>query len=229
MLSIMMLFLILLPVYFFIKGVRNRSNRKINLILSCLLSVPILLIGAQELGYHQLKKDLTKDAINLFKENYGIPQEEIIVIESMESRMKHNMTMEITTKKDFENWQERVEEKKQLLSGENVASHQVERLIKNRENCEITYRANYYVSGQKAYIFPYSKISYIKNKNNNKGVGTDVSTGENNLPDVIRLSKRQEETKRRLSEFYAYPPSNEEVKHILEQAQISDNRYQLDE
>ncbi|MEG2707584.1 MAG: hypothetical protein RR968_00475 [Vagococcus sp.] len=117
-----LIILISFPSYFFVVGIRNRSKRLIYLLLGFILSVPSILLVSNEIGYRLLQKDLMIASIQLFEKNYGIPQEEVIIIEQMASYAKHNMTMEITTKKDFANWQEKVAQNSQLLSGEKLTT-----------------------------------------------------------------------------------------------------------
>lgn len=226
---LMLFFLVVLPSYFFIRGIRKKNHRKINLILASLLSLPLLFVISNEVGYQLLQKDLTKASIQLFEKNYGIPEDEIIMIEPMESRMKHNMNMEITTKKDFANWQEQVKQTGEFLTGEKIPSDKIDEIITQVENCEISYDSSYHIDGQTDYNYPYSKLKYKKNSQNDQGVGVGVSTGKNNLPEVIRLSKRLEETKKRLTEFYAYPPLDKEMEEIFNHALIPENHYSLDE
>lgn len=221
-----LLILIGLPGYFFVKGIQTKSKRSLYLILGCLLSIPGLLLASNEIGYRLLQKELTLTSFELFEKNYGIPKEDIILIEPMDSYAKHNMTMRVTTKKDYTNWKKRVIEGNQLLSGEKLTSEELEKVINDVKQCEITYSSNYYISGQSDYFYPYSIVHYNKNKNN---VGTDVSTGTNNLPDVITLSKRLSETRKRLHDFYAYPPSDQEVEEILEYAMDPVNNYHVDD
>ncbi len=217
--------LIGLPSYFFIIGFKNNSKRILYLILGCILSIPGLLLASNEIGYRVLQKDLTTASIQLFEKNYGIPKEEIIVIEPMASYAKHNMTMQITTKKDFANWKTKISQNNQLLSGEKLTSEELEKTANDVKQCEITYSSNFYIKGQGDYMYPYSKFKYHKNEDR---IGTNVSVDKNNLPDVIRLSRSQSETKKRLHEFYVYPPSDKEIEAILEHAIDPYNNYELD-
>ncbi|MBO0475600.1 hypothetical protein DOK76_00875 [Vagococcus sp. DIV0080] len=222
-LIVLLILMILIPSYFLYMSIKNKEERKKNISLFILTALPILVIGMQEMGYRLFQSQLTKESYALFESVYHIPKSEILVIEPMDSRIKKGMNLEITTKKDFAFWQKQVKQNNRLLNGEDIPAEQVDKVIQDIKNCEITYSSGYGFKQLRPYTFPLTNIEYRQED----GVSVGISTGKNNLPEVIKLSKREEESKKRLEAYFAFPISDKEVKELM--AYAKDAGYPMDD